>query len=185
MKKIEVKKINKVVILHVTVIIVAFVIGFLFIYRPFLNKNKTLRVQILQERERNILVGKIRALGKHLKVYENMLLEQKNVSWLLAMVSDMASKENIEVSSIKPDDLEDRGLYSKLYVVLDTISTYHQLGKFISRIEGSEKFLRVERIEMKRLDLDEDFDKNATELRSFDVKSHIVISTVVLKGTDQ
>ena len=184
MKKIEVKKINKVVILHAIVIIVTFAIGFLFIYRPFLNKNKTLRVQILQERERNILVGKIRALGKHLKVYEDMLPEQKNVSWLLARISDMASKENIEITSIKPGDLEDRGLHTKLYVALDTISTYHQLGKFISRIESSEKFLRVELIEIKRLDLDENFDKNATELRSFDVKSRIIISTIVLKGMD-
>ncbi len=65
-----------------------------------------------------------------------------------------------------------------------TISTYHQLGKFISRIESSEKFLRVELIEIKRLDLDENFDKNATELRSFDVKSRIIISTIVLKGMD-
>ena len=141
MKNIDVKKINKIVILHVAVVIIAFAVGFLFIYRPFLNKNRALRAQILQERERNILVGKIRALGKHLKVYEDMLPEQKNVSWLLATVSDMASKENIKVSSVKPGELEDRGLYNKLYVVLDVISAYHQLGKFISRIESSEKFL--------------------------------------------
>ncbi len=184
MKKTAVKKINKIVVLHITVAIVMFIVGSLFIYKPFMDKNKALRAQILRERERNVLVGKIRALGKHLKVYGDMLPDQKNVSWLLALVSDMASKENIEISFIKPGELEDRGLYSKLYVVLDTISTYHQLGKFISRIEGSKKFLRIEHIDTNRLDLDENFNEDVTELRSFDVKSHIVISTIALKGTD-
>jgi Tfp pilus assembly protein PilO len=181
MKKSEKKKVNKIIIVSAIIIIAALFIGTAFIYLPFLNKDKSLRAGILEERDRNVLIGKIRALGKHLKVYIQRLPEGRGVSWLLSDVSDMASKEQIEVVSIKPGAPEDKGLYATLYVTMDTISTYHQLGKFISRVESSKKFLRVESVNIKRLDLDEGFNTETSRLKSFDVKGHIVISTVVLK----
>ena len=181
MNKIELKKPSKVVILSAIVVIVTIIIAGVFIYMPFLSKNKSLRSQILAERNRNVLIGKIRALGKHLKVYEKRIPKQKGVSWLLREVSDMATKEGIEISSIKPGIPEDQGLHTKLYVTMDTISTFHHLGKFISRVESSENFLRVENISIKRLDLDGGFSEDKAKFKSFDVKAHIAVSTIILK----
>lgn len=181
MKKIELKKPSKIVILSAIVVIVTIIIAALFIYMPFLNKTKSLRNEILSERDRNVLIGKIRALGKHLKVYEKRIPRHKGVSWFLGEVSDMATKEEIEISSIKPGIPEDQGLHTKLYVTMDTISTFHHLGKFISRVESSENFLRVENISIKRLDLDGGFSEDKARFKSFDVRSHIVVSTIVLK----
>ena len=180
-KKIAKKKINKLTIINTAIIIVTLFTAVVLIYMPFLNKTKSLRQNILKERERNILVGKVRALGKHLKVYKKQIPQGRGVSWLISMVSDRASKEGIEVSSIKPGAPEDRDLYTKLHVILDTVSTYEQLGNFIARVESSEKFLRVESIDIKRLDLDEDFDKDGAKFEAFDIKGNIVISTIVLK----
>jgi Tfp pilus assembly protein PilO len=181
MIKGEKEKINKIITVSAMIIITALFIGVIFIYMPFLNRNKSLRANIVEERDRNVLIGKIRALGKHLKVYSQRLPEGRGVSWLLSEVSDMASKEQIEVLSIKPENPEDKGLYTKLYVVMDTISTYHQLGRFMSKLESSKKFLKVESINIKKLDLVEGFNKETSRFKSFDVKSHLVISTVVLK----
>jgi len=181
MKNIELKKLSKIVILSAIVVIVTIVVAVAVIYLPFLNKTKSLRSQILTERDRNVLIGKIRALGKHLKVYKKRIPEQRDVSWLLREVSDMATKEEIEISSIKPGIPEDRGLYTKLFVTMDTISTFHQLGKFVSIVESSEHFLRVDNIFIKRLDLDEDFSEDKAKFESFDVKAHIVVSTIILK----
>ena len=180
-KKIAKKKINKLAILSAVIIITTLFTAVVLIYLPYLNKAKSLRLEILKERERNILVGKVRALGKHLKVYKKQIPQARGVSWLISVVSDMASKEEIEVSSIKPGAPEDRELYTKLHVILDTLSTYEQLGNFIARVESSEKFLRVEDIDIKRLDLDGDFDKDGAKFEAFDIKGNIVISTVVLK----
>lgn len=181
MKKIEKKKINKNIIASAVIIVATLFAGAVFIYAPFVNKAKNLRSNILQERDRNILIGKIRALDKHLNIYGKRIPDGRGVSWLLSEVSDMAAKEKIELPSIKPGLPEDRGGYTKLYVILDTLSTYHQLGKFISRIESSEKFLRVESIDIKRLDMNEGFDKEESKYKAFDVKGHIVVSTIVLK----
>lgn len=182
MKKTALKKPNKTVISSAIIIIVTLLVGALFIYRPFLSKKTSLRASILYERDRNVLAGRIRALGKHLKVYEKRIPEQgRGVSWLLGKVSEMATEEDIEISSIKPGAPEDRDLCTKLYVVLDTVSTYDNLGRFISSIESDKKFLRVESIDIKRLDLDEGFDKETSSFKSFDAKAHIVITTVVFK----
>ena len=180
MKKTEIKKPNKIVILSAVVIIIMIVVGLIFIYIPFSNKTKSLRAEILTERDRNVLIGKIRAFGKHLKVYTKRISEHKGVSWLLGEISDMATKEQIEISSIRPGIPEKRGLYTKLYVTMDTISTYHQLGNFASRVESSENFLRVESINVKRLDLEEGIMEDKARFKSFDVKGHIVISTITL-----
>lgn len=181
MKKGYKKKPNKIIVFSAAIIAATFIIGTLFIYMPFSNRKIMLRSGILRERDRNLLIGKIRALSRHLKVYKKMIPEGRDVSWLLSTASDMATNEQIEISSIKPLTPEDRGLYTKLCVTLDTVSTYDQLGRFISRIESYEKFLRIERIDIKRLDLDKEIDKDETRFKPFDVKATVVISTIVLK----
>ena len=93
----------------------------------------------------------------------------------------MATKEGVEISSVKPGAPENRGRYTKLYVVMDASCTYYQLGRFISRVESSEKFLRVGNINIKRVDSEDDFKENTGGFRLFDVKINVTISTIVLK----
>lgn len=182
MKKETKGQSNKIVILTAGIIIATVLIGVILIAIPFVNKNKTLRSEILKERDKNVLIGKIRALGKHLKVYEKRIPEEgRGVSWLLSEVSDMAAREKIEILYIKPGTPEDRGMYVKSYVAMDAVSTYERLAKFISKVESYEKFLRVEQITIKRRDLDKDFSKDTSGFNPFDVKANIVISTVIFK----
>jgi Tfp pilus assembly protein PilO len=180
-KKTENKLWNKLIIVNTLIVALVLVIGVMFIYMPFTNKNKTLRADILRERDKNVVIGKIKALGKHLKVYNKRVPEGVGVSWLLGEISDIASKEHIEVSSIKPGNPEDYGLYTKLLVIVDMSSAYNQLGRFIAGIESSEKFLKVESVNMKRMDLDDKFEQGSGKFRAFDVKTNIVISTIVSK----
>jgi len=65
--------------------------------------------------------------------------------------------------------------------MVDVTSTYSQLARFIAEIESSEIFLKVESVNMKRIDLDEKFEKDLGKFKAFDVKANIVISTVASK----
>jgi len=180
MEKDAKKKINKITVLSIGITLVTIVIALVFIYAPFVNRNKTLRAEILRERERNVLVGKIRALAKHTKFYEERIPEEgRGVSWLLREVSDMATKGQIELSSIKPGDPEQRKQYDRLYITMEIVSTFHQLGDFLSRIESSEKFLRIESIDVERLDADKGLFGKSSKFKSYDVKSNIVVSTLI------
>ena len=173
---------NKLIIVSIAIGISTIVLGSVLIFAPFINKNKALRSDILEERKKNVLIGKIRGYGRHLRVYEKRIPEQgRGVSWLLSEVVDMASRENIEVSSVKPGAPEDRGLYIKIYVIMDTVSTYDQLGRFISKVESYDKFLLVEQTTIKRRDLEKDFNKFSSKHSAFDVKANIVISTIIFK----
>jgi len=180
-KKTEDESRNKLVIVSAIIIASVLVAGIISIYRPFAYKNKILRADILKERDKNILIGNIKALSKYIKIYDKRIPEAESVSWLLSVVSNMASKERMKISSITPGDQEDYGLYTKLFVIVDTIATYNQFGKFIAAIESSEKFLKIESVNMKRMDLDENFAKDSEKFKAFDIKANIVISTIVRK----
>ncbi|MDO8602949.1 MAG: type 4a pilus biogenesis protein PilO [Candidatus Omnitrophota bacterium] len=180
-KKIEKNTVNKLYIAMAVIIVLTLITGILFIYTPFASKNKSLRADILKERDKNVLIGRIRALSKYIKIYDKKIPEGGSVSWLLGEVSNIASSEQVEVSSIKPGNPEGYGLYTKLSVAVDLISTYSQLGNFVSRIESSEKFLKIESINIKRMDLDGKPEKSSDRFKAFDVKVNIVISTIVQK----
>jgi Tfp pilus assembly protein PilO len=183
MKKIDKKtQPNKLVIISIIISVALVITALVFIYMPFAEKTKSLRAEILKERDRNVLIGKIRALGKHLKVYEKRIPEtDAGVSWLLGNVSDMASKEKIEISSLTPGAAEDYGLYKKVYVVVDMVASYAQFGRFISRVESSEKFLKVENLDIKRLDQEVVSGKGSGRFKPFDIKANVVISTLTMK----
>jgi len=180
-KKDAQKNINVLAIVGVVIFIITSTIAIVSIYRPYLNRHKMLRTQILEERDRNILLGKIRALSKYVKAYSDKLPRGKGVSWLVSEVSDMATKEKIEVLSIKPESPEDNTLYLRLSVVMDFACNYHQLGRFLSRLESSPQFLKVESLNIKRLDTEEGFKEEGSRFKSFDIKGQTRISTFVLK----
>ncbi len=180
-KKAEKPVGNKLVIVSAIIIVLVLAIGAAFIYMPFTYKSKSLRANILKERDKNILIGKIKALSKYIKVYDKKIPDAGGVSWLLSEVSNMASKERIELSSIKPGNPENYGLYTKLSVIVDMASTYNQLGRFIAGIESSEKFLKIESVNIKRMGLDEKFEKGSGKFKAFDIKANIVINTIVSK----
>nr|MBU1328155.1 type 4a pilus biogenesis protein PilO [Candidatus Omnitrophota bacterium] len=180
-KKSEKKTGNKLIIISAIIIALVLAIGAMLIYLPFTHKNESIRADILKERDKNLLIGKIKALSKYIKIYDKKIPDAEGVSWLLSEISNMASKEHIEVTSIKPGNPENYGLYAKLSVIVDVASTYNQLGKLIAEIESSEKFLKVESINMKRMDIDEKFEKDSGKFKAFDIKANIVISTVVSK----
>jgi len=172
---------KKLFIVTAVIIVLTLFVSIVFIYLPFEDKNKSLRKDILRERDKNVLVGKIKALGKYIDVYGKRIPESGGVSWLLGEVSDMASKEKIEIASIKPGNPEDCGLYTKLFVVAEINSTYSLLRNFIFRIESSEKFLKIESVNIKRMDLDDNFKKGSEKFKAFDVKATVVVSTIVSK----
>ncbi len=180
--KIDIKNIpNNIIIAFVAIIVVAVFIGIAFIYIPFNSNTKEVRSKISAEKNKNALIGRINSLERRLDFYKKRTLDAKDSSWMLGEISRIVKEEGIEVSSIEKTPLEEKDLYTKLGVALDVYATYHKLGKFLSKVESEEKFFRVESLNMKRIDADEDFSNLKEKFKPFDVKANIIISTVVLK----
>jgi Tfp pilus assembly protein PilO len=182
MKKKKAPRPNNIVIVSILIGVVTVSIGIAGIYVPFSRKTRELREETLREREKNVLMGRIRALDKHIAVYNKRVPDpERGISWLLSEVSNMAAAEHIEISYMKPGVPEDKGLYTRLYIVMDTLSSYGQLGRFIARVESHEKFFRIEDLTIKRCDSKEGFDRQTSKFKPFDVTAHIVISTATFK----
>ena len=181
MEKSEGKKFsyNKITILTVIIIVITLAIGGWGIFRPFLNRGKSLRREILHERDKNIVLGKMAVLDEYLRIYDKRIPKNRNVSWLLGELTEAAKKEGIDIVSITPSDPEDRGIYIKLSVTMEIRSDYNQLGRFISMIESSKKFFRVEKCYI--TEYHPDSKEETEEGGALKVKSYVVVSTVVFK----
>ncbi len=179
MKKDIFAKENRIILITWAIAIVTIIAGISFIYIPFLKAQDSLKIKIAREKDKNALIGEIKALVRYLDIYKKRVPEGRSSSWLLKEISDMAKKEGLTIINIKAEEPERRASYTRLSVVIDTASSYHQLSKFVSGIETSEKFLRIEELVAKRLDVEEKFIKDASSFNSFDVGSHIVISTIL------
>jgi len=179
---IDIKQIPKSILTAAAAIVVCTIfIGLVFIYIPFENKAKEFKSKISVEKDKNDIIARINTTGKRLEFYSKSLPEAKDTSWLLKEISRISSEEGIETSSIESGDLKEKDLYSKLNVTLNVYASYHQLGVFLSRVESEEKFFRIESLNMKRLDLDSNFENLTERFKPFDVKANIVISTVILR----
>ena len=131
------------------------------------------------EKKKNLLISEIKVFDKYIDTYLKRLSRDRGVSWLLSVVGDLAKQEKVKITSIKPGSSKVKKEYSKLYITLETVSKYYQLGKFISRIESSEKFLKIESLELKRIDSSRTLSDDVKGLDPFDVTAHIIITTTV------
>ncbi|MFH1783203.1 MAG: type 4a pilus biogenesis protein PilO [Candidatus Omnitrophota bacterium] len=174
----KIQKSNNIVLITVGMVILTLAVGVLIVYFPFLAKYKTISNKIMDERNRNLLIAEIGVTEKYLDFYERRLSGDKGITWLLKEVSGLAATESIKIVNIKPLDSEKKKDYTRLSLKLETISTYYQLGKLVSSIESSEKFLVIDKIDIKRLDSMEMYGDMEEKHKPFDIYSDIIISTV-------
>lgn len=168
---------KKILFISAAVFFLAIFIGVAFIYRPFISKKIFLKNKIVEERKRNLYLAQIKLLKEHVDFYEERLPEQKSVSWLLEEVSRLASENGLNLISIKPEAQEDKGGFIKLPIRIKANLTYHVLGKFLSNLESSKKFIKVENIQLRRVEEVRGDKKD----KSFKVSADILVSSIILK----
>lgn len=169
---------KKVLFISTAVAFIAIFIGFSFIYKPFISKKVSLRTRITEERKKNLYLAQIKLLKEHVDFYEKRLLEQKNVSWLLDEISRLASENGLELLSLKPESPEDQTGFIKLPIRIEANLTYHGLSRFLSNLESSKKFIKVENLQLKRI---EEVVQEGGKPESFKVRANILVSSIILK----
>lgn len=168
---------NKIFFISGSIIFIVIFIGTVFIYKPFILKKEGLKNKIQEETKRNLYLAQIKLIKEHVDLYEKRLPERKSVSWLLEEVSRIASESALELISIKPEGPEERGNFTKLPIRIEAHSTYHELGKFLSQLESSKKFFKIEDLQLKRVE--EEGGKDTA--KSFKIRANILMSSIILK----
>ena len=171
---------NKSVVIVILIFIVALGIGNKFIYQPRTKIIKQIHLEIEKQTQKNGLLQDIIALKKDIASYNERIPRNTEITWIVDEISKLSKDSGIELLSLEPQAIEDRGSYYRLPLELDIKCSYHQLGNFLSKIENSPKFIRLDNF---RLDTEpetgpkEGVSYKETSLANID----LTVSTISLK----
>ena len=108
--------------------------------------------------------------------YERMLPAEQEIPKLLEDLSDMAKKSDVKIIGITPLPAKEESkapdaIYQEIPILISARSGYHELGKFLSDLENSDRFMKVVDIKVK---------ENKTTPKRHDVE--LFVLTYVLLG---
>lgn len=87
--------------------------------------------------------------------YEKMLPAEQEIPNLLETLSNMAKSSGVKIVGIMPsvakeaDKISKRQIYQEIPILISAKSGYHELGRFLNRLENSDRFMKVVDIQIK------------------------------------
>ena len=134
----------------VSILVLAGFVEYAHIYQPAQQKRRQLQDRLNLERQTQALkVGIISGLDE-IERLRSRLPSKPETEWLLKAVGDIAKAEGVQLDVVtleEPRRVQDT---ARLSVSLSFRTSYHQLGRFISALENSPKFLWIETMEVSR-----------------------------------
>lgn len=70
-------------------------------------------------------------------------------SWLVTEAVALGEMEGLQLTSIAQEQPREFSQYTRVAITLEFEATYHQLGLFLDRVERSQRFMRVDRLDVK------------------------------------
>jgi len=103
----------------------------------------------------NSLNKKILQLYEKLDYYERKLPDEKEIPAILEYLSDSAKDLNVKITEIKPiaqekDTTPKASAYYQVPILLLAECGYHQLGRFLNKLENADRFMKIEEIKIAR-----------------------------------
>ncbi|MBM3249839.1 MAG: hypothetical protein FJZ09_03205 [Candidatus Omnitrophica bacterium] len=126
---------NKNLVLNVVVLLVAGFVAF-NIYQDQLNQKKRLEAKIAQEEEKNQKLNNLGHLEGRLNSYRS-LLKRQDASAAMNTLTNIAKASGVKLASIRPENEQRMPEYIKMPFSMTLVSSsFHNLGRFIARIES-------------------------------------------------
>lgn len=131
--------------ISILMVIVILMWGLNFIY-----KNRVAEIQTIRNEQTRVdLRNKVSQMQEVYDGNQQKLPEVKETAWLLGEVAKIANQNRIKLQAIRPKPMQQEKDFTKFSIELNIKCTYHELGSFISRLESSKKFIRVDRCDIK------------------------------------
>ncbi len=135
----------------VVILLVTIFIGFNFIYAPVMKEMRGLASAVKEAEGKKELVDEAARLEEDLTRYlRRGIPPGKAEMELLDRVREIAGESGAQVTSILPQkELKGREKegYRKYTIRISFQGSYHTLGDFISKIENSEKMMKIDSLE--------------------------------------
>lgn len=141
-------KINNSLVTSAVVLVVGAPVG----YNLWTKNQESVRLvqaRIAEERSTQQAQVELAATLRRIEQYRKRLAPEPNPSWLVNEVLAMGEQAGLQVTTISQEVPQELPQFTRLAVDLEFTTSYHQLGTFLSRIEGADRFfIRVESLDV-------------------------------------
>ena len=131
----------------VSIVLLVMIMGNNFIYQVQKEKTGYLERKIEEEETKNRLVREIMGLNKEFGSYKKRVPVQRDVFWLIRKIGQLAKGAQIKVVSLQPKQLDRQEGYVRVPLEIEVECGYHELGEFLSNIENSQEFVRLDSLQ--------------------------------------
>lgn len=128
-------------------------VGYNVVYVPQREQARLSQAQVAEEQANQHMQAEVAALLSHVEQYRTRLPNEPDPAALVRDVVELAQQSGVQLASITRGASETPQGFpnvTRLTVALTGTASYHQLGAFLDALERSERFLRVERFEIRR-----------------------------------
>lgn len=119
------------------------------IARGHQEKARLIQTQITQEHTTQQAQADVAAMLRQIEQYRTRLPSEPAPSWLVTEAVALGEQAGLQLATIAQESPQVLQQLTRLAVTLEFHATYHQLGAFLDLLERSERFIRVERLEVK------------------------------------
>ena len=156
--------------------IITFLLCQMVVLKPFRARKTVLRAQLQRINEG----GSVARLSQQVDELEKSLPPQKDPSWLLARMTELAQQSQLDIKSMEP--LPEKALppYSYTAVNITTICTFSQLLQFLHLVEAGPYIFNIENLNVSLQKQDSSQSKKDEPEQKAFVSTEITIGTVHL-----
>lgn len=143
-----VPKISVQILGPVLVPVVAAAIGWYGIDQPQRARRLQTQTAYAEEQRKITLQRDIADREALLGAYRERLSTTADTDWLINQSALLAARAGIQFKTVKPDPPSAERGYTRLAVTVESLATYHELGRFVGHVESAQPFIRVERVKI-------------------------------------
>jgi Tfp pilus assembly protein PilO len=119
-------------------------------YVPRLHEMRMIQTQRAQQQATRETEMEVASILQQIERHRKHLPQEPDPSWLVREVVAHAQQSGVQFTSITPETPQQFEEFTRLAVSVQFNASYHQLGNFLDDVERSERFIRVERVEVNR-----------------------------------
>ncbi len=133
----------------IVVPIIAGAIGWYGIYQPQHEQWHTAQAAYHEEQQKMSLQRDIADRHALIQAYRQRLPTTADTNWLITQTALIATQSQLQLTAVNPQPpLPDPKGYTQLIIRVECAATYHRLGQFVARLESTQPFIRVDRLEL-------------------------------------
>ena len=130
-------------------------VGYNMVYTPQQEQVRLTQAQIAEEQANQEMQAEVSALLRQVERHRTRLPDTPDPSVLLRDVVELAQRSGVQLTNVMRETPQELAKLTVLRVNLQLDATYHQLGAFLDALERSDRFMRVERLRVARVEPDQ------------------------------